>query len=202
MLGGGVAEVKGLAGASSGEEGGVTCSGGLSDLVAHGEKVNAELACHRVWLHNDALLLVMHQRHTNSIHPVLPIHQMGHGEFQRVFGQIARHTDNIADIVAFQFEHKTQIVAKVIGGEAKSQGQVALVEAAGHTTGKAHLGLVPETHTIQRYVERQQTVVVDADEAIAGEVVPRFDDLQGKSATLGHTKLEIAAGIRLYCRAS
>ena len=120
MLGGGVAEVKGLAGEPSSEEGGIAGSGSLGDLVAYGEEVHAELARLRVWFHNDAFLLVMHQRHTNSIHPVLPIHQMGHGEFQRVFGQIARHADNIADIVTFQFKHQTKVVAQVIGGEAKS----------------------------------------------------------------------------------
>ena len=201
VLGGSIAEVNGLAGASSGEEGGVAGSGGLSDLVAHGEEVNAEFARLRVWFHNDALLLIVNLCHTYILFPILPINHMRHGKFQGVLGQIARYADNIADIVAFQFEHQTQVVAQVVGGETESQGQVALVEATSHTAGKAHLGLVPQTHAIQRHVERQQAVVVDADETISGEMVPRLDDLQGESATLGHTELEIAAGIGLHRRA-
>ena len=195
---GGFQHVYHAAGLSVAEEGGVACGGGLRDLVFDGEEVHTVFACCGVGLHDDAFLLVVHQGAAIGVGAAVgAVGHVRHLVFEGVFGQVAGHAHQVADVVALQLQHHAQVVAEVVARKAEAECLLGLVQAADDTSGQTHLGLIPHPHAVEGGAEGEVAVAVDADEAVAFELVTILDHLQGEGAAAGHTDLEVARGIGL-----
>ena len=123
---GGVAEVEHLAGAVGRKEGGVACGCGLGNFPAYGEEVGTEFAGEGVGFDDDALLLVVNKCGADGVCTEEGVGGggvdclVGHGEFECVLGEVAGDADDMTDVVAFKFEHESQVVAKVVAREAET----------------------------------------------------------------------------------
>ena len=194
---GGVAEVDGLAGAVVAEECGVALSGGLDYFVAHGENVGAVFARSGVRLYDDAAQLVVHAGETGGVRcRGAVVDKVRHSVFEGVTCQVVGHTHYVADVVALQFKHQLQVVAKVVVRGSEAQGQLALQQASCHTSCQSHFGLVPQAHSVQGVLKGQRTVAVDAHKSVAGKMVSLFHHLEGEGTALRHPYLEPAGGVR------
>ena len=45
---------------------------------------------------------------------------VGYGKFEGVLGEVAGDADDMANVVAFEFEHESQVVAEVVAREAET----------------------------------------------------------------------------------
>ena len=106
-----------------------------------------------------------------------------HGVARQVVGVM----HEMRRIVALELQHQLQVIAQVVGTNTESALQVALVYATGYTTDQSYLGLVVETHAVQRFVQREGLLaILYTQDTLALEGMSGLEDLQGIRLTLGH----------------
>ena len=184
-----------------GEKGGIALCGGLDYFVPHGEKVGTVLARCGVWLNDNAPQLVVNVGESGSVGGVRAVvHQMGYRVVKSIPRKVARYAYYVAHVVAFQFKHQLKVVAQIVVRFAESQGQLSLQQATGHTSCQPHLSLVPQPYPVERSLQGQHAVAVDAYKTAFGKMMPLFHHLQGESTSLRHLQLEISRCVGLQCR--
>ena len=94
---------------------------------------------------------------------------------ERVACQVIGVVDDMSRIVALELQNQLQVVAQIVLTQTETVLERFLVVTTGHSSHEAHFGRVVETHTVQRFDEREGGVAFgDEQPAVTKESMALF----------------------------
>ena len=178
-------------------EGSIAAGCSLGDLVFNREEVHKILTRVYIGMDDDTFLEVLRTGHTHRVCTIRCAHVVTELYRYAVAGQVVVVVYDLGDIVALEFEHQFEVVTDVVPAHAEAERLLSLNTATGKTADEAYLGLIIETHAIQRFTQRQEAVLFPgllinhAHISVAGEGVSLFVCLYDEGRIERYAELEV-----------